>query len=745
MVDMGVRNVEVGLMSKSTPGFESELRVSPGLVIVVLALLGLALVSIGQFQPDPSIRMTVLRFALLFYGASAISWLLGSWRPWAGRWVAVVASIILVVLGGTWVGLSGFLTLLVIPTALAAALIGIPGATITVVGETLLLLLLPKLVAARLEPVTIVTALMATWAMLGIMIAVYRPIHHVAQWSWQYYYHSRDVLEEARNRKSELEQVLEDLTHANRQLALANERITALRLVAEEAQKAKTRFVARVSHEFRTPLNMIIGLVDLMVESPEMYDVTLSPRMRDDLGVVHRNSEHLSNMINDVLDLTRIEADRLVLYKERVDTGKVIDDAAVAVSPLLQSKHLALQISIPEDLPEVYCDRTRIEQVVLNLMSNAARYTEEGEVTVAVAQQDQHVLVSVADTGPGIPQEDVERIFEPFCQGTSEIWRDKGGSGLGLSISKRFVELHGGRMWVESKVGVGTTFTFDLPISAPIAHISRPGHQIRGDWVWHKRRSRSEFSDAHYKPRFVVYDPTGDLHAALARYSEEVEFVDARLLSQATNVLQQGSAHAVVLNVTDADEIWSLVETVKREAPRTPIIGCFVPRRVERAVALGALGHLIKPVTRADLQRAIQATGKPVRRVLVVDDDPDALQLFSQMLHVCDDTVEVITALSGEEALDELRRHPPDLMLLDIVMHGMDGWQVLESMTQDDGVGEVPTYFVSAQDPADQPPTSRFLLATMDEGLPISKFLRCSLEVSKLLLQPEEGLDLAPG
>ena len=501
MVDMGVRNVEVGLMSKSTPGFESELRVSPGLVIVVLALLGLALVSIGQFQPDPSIRMTVLRFALLFYGASAISWLLGSWRPWAGRWVAVVASIILVVLGGTWVGLSGFLTLLVIPTALAAALIGIPGATITVVGETLLLLLLPKLVAARLEPVTIVTALMATWAMLGIMIAVYRPIHHVAQWSWQYYYHSRDVLEEARNRKSELEQVLEDLTHANRQLALTNERITALRLVAEEAQKAKTRFVARVSHEFRTPLNMIIGLVDLMVESPEMYDVTLSPRMRDDLGVVHRNSEHLSNMINDVLDLTRIEADRLVLYKERVDTGKVIDDAAVAVSPLLQSKHLALQISIPEDLPEVYCDRTRIEQVVLNLMSNAARYTEEGEVTVAVAQQDQHVLVSVADTGPGIPQEDVERIFEPFCQGTSEIWRDKGGSGLGLSISKRFVELHGGRMWVESKVGVGTTFTFDLPISAPIAHISRPGHQIRG--TTGQNNCQPFFRAEHKDPRIV--------------------------------------------------------------------------------------------------------------------------------------------------------------------------------------------------------------------------------------------------
>jgi signal transduction histidine kinase/CheY-like chemotaxis protein len=743
-VDMGEKNVGMNLMNKSASGFESELRLSPGPVIVALALLGLVLVSIGQFQSDSSIRMTVLRFALLFYGASAISWLLGSWRPWAGRWVTIVASIILIVLGDTWVGLSGFLTLLVIPTVLAVAMIGIPGAIVTVVGETVLLSLLPRLISARVEPVTVAIALVATWGMLGIMIAVYRPIHHVAQWSWEYYYRARDVLEEARDRKAELEQALEDLTHANRQLALANERITALRLVAEEAQKAKTRFVARVSHEFRTPLNMIIGLVDLMVESPEMYDVTLSPRMRGDLKVVHRNSEHLSNMINDVLDLTRIEADRLVLHKERVDIEKVINSAAEAVSPLLQSKQLALSISVPEDLPKVYCDRTRIEQVILNLMSNAARYTEEGKVAVAVARQGQHILASVTDTGPGIPLEDVERIFEPFCQGTSEIWRDKGGSGLGLSISKQFVELHGGRMWVESVVGAGTTFIFELPISAPIAHISKPGHQIREDWIWHERRSRSKFSDAHYKPRIVICDPTGDLHAALAHYSEEVEFVDTPLLSQVTNVLQQGTVHAVVLNVTDSDGVWSLVEAVKREAPRTPVIGGFVPRRVERAIALGVLGYLIKPVTRSDLMRAIQSTGKSVRRVLVVDDDPDTLQLFSQMLYVCDSTLEVVTALSGKEALGKLRHHPPDLMLIDIVMPGMDGWQVLESITRDDRVGKVPAYFVSAQDPADQPPTSQFLLVVMDEGLPISKFLRCSLEVSKLLLQPEEGLGLAP-
>jgi len=518
-----------------------------------------------------------------------------------------------------------------------------------------------------------------------------------------------------------------------------------LRLIAEEAQKAKTRFVARVSHEFRTPLNMIIGLVDLMVESPEMYDVTLSPRMREDLKTVHRNCEHLADMVNDVLDLTRIEADRMVLHKERVDIRSVMESATDVVRPLLSGKHLALHISVPDDLPEVYCDRTRIEQVILNLMSNAARYTEAGGISVAVAPQNQHVLVSVKDTGPGIPPEDVERIFEPFCQGTSDLWRDKGGSGLGLSISKQFVELHGGRMWVESELGKGTTFTFDLPISAPIAPITRPGHRIREDWIWYQHQSKPNLPESQYNARFVTCDETGNLSAWLKLYTAEVEIVDTRDLDQAIKTLQQTPAHAVLLNAATLESAWPLVQAVTRQVSGTPIIGCSVPPGFERARASGALGHLIKPVTRADLKQALKAAGHPVRRVLVVDDDPSALQLFSSMLHVCDPSLEIVTAPGGQQALDQLRHTSPDLMLLDIVMPEMDGWQVLEAMTRDEEMPKVSTFFVSAQDPSDQPLTSGFLLATMDRGLSLSQLLRCSLEISKLLLQPEGVLDPVPG
>lgn len=300
-------------------------------------------------------------------------------------------------------------------------------------------------------------------------------------------------------------------------------------------------------------------------------------------------------------------------------------------------------------------------------------------------------------------------------------------------------------MWVESELGVGTIFTFELPISPSIAPAGKPGHQIREGWIWRERRSRPSFSDLHYKPRFVVCDRTGSLYESLAHYSDEVEFVNTRDLTQLVKVLQASPARAVMLNVAAGEDIPSLIEMVGRESPGTPIIGCTVPPRVERATSLGALGHLVKPVTRADLKRAIQTIDSPVKRVLVVDDDPDTLELFRNMLYVCDSTLQVMTASSGKEALEQLRDAYPDLMLLDIVMPDMDGWQVLESMTQDEGIPKVSTFLVSAQDLVDQPLRSRFLVAAMDEGLSLSKLFHCLLEISKLLLEPEGALDLAPG
>jgi signal transduction histidine kinase/CheY-like chemotaxis protein len=727
---------------------ESDLRISPKPVLAVLVIVSQVLAWGGEMLPySETVARQAVKLFLVVLALSASSWLLFEIKPAAGRWSTVVTSTIAIFLVSAWLGVPQALALLAVSTALAAVLIGLPGAMAVALAQTLLLGLLLGYPLIPLELSTIVVSTAATWAMLGVMYAAYGPLHQRAAWMQEYYQHTYRIVEESRNRKAELVQALEGMANANRQLALASERATALRTIAEEAQRAKTVFVASVSHEFRTPLNMIVGLVELMVETPEIYAVMLSPKMRRDLETVHRNCERLSKMIDDILNLTRIETGRLALHREHVELKDIIDSSAAVVRPLLEQKGLSLQVALSDDLPQLYCDRTRIEQVLLNLLSNAARFTQEGGITVKATQQDGQICICVSDTGPGISPEDAERVFEPFWQGSDQLWRDKGGSGLGLSISRRFVELHGGRMWLESELGIGTSFFFALPTSPPVGHRTRPGHMIREDWVWREHAfeaSRVASTDQLVRSRLVIYDAPGTLYPQLVRYSDEVEFVVAQDADQVVREVLACPAHAVLMNATAPEDLVSVVDTIRRRASDTPIIGCSVPPQVEHATQAGALGYLIKPVSRAELQEALRAVDGPIGRVLLVDDDRDVLRLFSQMLHVCDSALEIVTASSGREALERLRSSPPDLMLLDVVMPDISGWQLLGTIDRDEGIARVPTFFVSAQDPGDEPPISEYLLAAMDGGLSPSKLLRCSLGISELLLQPEEGLDLGP-
>jgi signal transduction histidine kinase/CheY-like chemotaxis protein len=724
-------------MNSSTAGFNPDLHISPKIVIAALLALGWVLGFLSEFLSEPT-RVTGL--AMLAAALSVIAWALEDRNTLVGRWFTVVASAVLILLAYGWLYLPGALAWLAVPTLLAAALMGLPAATGTALGEMALLLLLPLLgrrfgiVSADWEVVGV--TLGAIWATLGVMFAIYHPIQQAIGHSSTYFERARELL----NHKAELEQALTDLANANRQLALAGERMAVLRTIAEEAQKAKTMFVAKVSHEFRTPLNMIIGLVSLMVDTPEMYDVVLPPEMSSDLEVVHRNCVHLTNMINDVLSLTQMEAGRLVLHRERVDLRQLVDSAVTAVHPLVEKKGLFLHVEIPDDLLQVYCDATRIQQVILNLVSNAARFTIEGGITVRVQHEDQRVMVSVTDTGPGIPAEDADMIFEPFCQGSGDIWRDKGGTGLGLSISKQFVQLHGGRMWLESEVGIGSSFLFELPVSPPVRHAARPGYQIREDWVWRERAfrtGRAGVADELAKPRLVVCDESGALYPQFVSYADQIEFVETRDLAQAAEALCQCPAHALVLNTTAPDALWSQVERMRSQIPDTPIVGCSVPQSMAHAVEAGAAGYLTKPVTRAQLEGAILSLGKPVKQVLVVDDDPDVLRLFTRMLHVYDDALSVATASNGEQAVEAVRSDPPDVVLLDVIMPGMDGWQVLKRLRGDEGTAGIPVLFVSAQDVVERPSESQLLAVALGEGLSINQLLRCSVVLPELLLAPE--------
>jgi signal transduction histidine kinase len=234
----------------------------------------------------------------------------------------------------------------------------------------------------------------------------------------------------------------------------------------EIESKHKSQFLANMSHELRTPLNAILGYNQLILNN--IYGET-SSRLRAVLTRVQINGRHLLTLINDVLDLSRIEAGQLTLSLADYSMKQVVQSAGTAVEPLVNEKKLALKLEVPPDLPPGYGDERRLTQVLLNLMSNAVKFTDAGEVAVRVVAADGSFLVSVRDTGPGIRPDDQVRIFEEFQQADASTTKKKGGTGLGLSIAKHIVEMHGGRIWVESAVGSGATFSFTVPIRVQAA------------------------------------------------------------------------------------------------------------------------------------------------------------------------------------------------------------------------------------------------------------------------------------
>jgi signal transduction histidine kinase/CheY-like chemotaxis protein len=727
-------------MDNAVSGYQDELRISPRVSLPFLALAGLVFVFGSDGGIGTPVRLPVVLFGILLHVACVIAWREENRLPELCRWLALAGWVAAVVMGSVWLFDAQFLLLLFIPTILAAIFIGIRAATLTAVGGTVIILGLPLLTGAGLSADSTLTALLANWAGLGIMYLVRYPIAQLAHWVWLYAQRAEAALEETRDRKVELEQTLGDLAHANRQLTLTNERLAAMRQIAEEAQKNKAMFVARVSHEFRTPLNMIIGLVDLLTDTPEVYGDDLPPALFEDLQIVHRNCEHLSGMINDVLDLSQAEAGRLALQKERVNLADLIYGALSVVSVLVQKKNLAVQVNVPPDLPEVYCDRTRIRQVIVNLVSNAVRFTDRGSISVTALQEGQEVVISVADTGPGIAPDAAATIFEPFSVNTNSLRRERSGNGLGLSISKQFIELHDGRIWLETAVDAGATFSFSLPVSPPLPPLAPAGRWIREDWLYMERSPRSALArpaNGPPKPRMVVCDETGGLLAVLTHYADQIEFVPVQDLAEVCQALRDCPAHIVAFNALSASRVLQLLESARAQISDTPVVGYALPPPKQYAQQAGASDYLIKPVTRAVLETALQKVDRPIHRVLVVDDDPDVARLLTRLLHARDPQMAIGTAANGADALRSLRDQPPDLMLLDIIMPDMEGWEVLEQKKQDETLRDVPVILISAQDPAEQPIVSKVLVSTMGGGLPLSKLLDCSLEFSAALLKPD--------
>jgi len=499
-------------------------------------------------------------------------------------------------------------------------------------------------------------------------------------WMRNSYTRASALLEQLRDERASLASTLKMLEDAYVRIEKMNYALIEAQSAAEVARRAKAEFAANVSHELRTPINVIIGFSETMANAPETYaGVTWSPELVADIEQIYQSSRHLAALIDDVLDLSALDARKLGLTFAETEIRTVIDDAVAVVNNLYRAKNLALQIDVPPDLPRARMDAVRIRQVLINLLTNASRFTHQGGVTITVRQIDDVLRIAVADTGIGIAPENVSKVFEDFGQVDGSTTRQHEGTGLGVPLSKRLVELHGGQMWLESRVGIGSTFYFTLPIAPSTMRLERVGSY--------------RVPPTGYRKALLVVEPDPLLLRHLRRQLSGYDLIEVGERAELPALAQQHQPVALLVDSMEREE-WQTV------APRDlPIIFVALPGSLQSAQALGIANFLLKPVSREELLDAIAALAQPIRQVLVVDDDPQLVDLFSRMLQSAGEAYHPIRAFGGKDALERLRNQAVDLVLLDLLMPEVDGLAVLRAMKAEPALAAIPVIVISAMYP----------------------------------------------
>ena len=491
---------------------------------------------------------------------------------------------------------------------------------------------------------------------------------------------------------------------ANLGVALENARLyqsaieTAERLA--EVDRLKSQFLANMSHELRTPLNSIIGFSRVILKG---IDGPLTDMQRTDLQTVYESGQHLLNLINDILDISKIEAGKMEIVFEEVNLQEIIKGVMSTAIGLVKDKPIELQHSVPPDLPVIRADGRRVRQVLLNLVSNAAKFTEQGFIRVEAMTAGDEVIVSVADSGIGIPPEKQKSIFEPFTQVDASSTRRAGGTGLGLSICKSFVELHGGRIWVESTVGVGSTFYFALPVQGP------PPVEGRGpvEGVAVPAEKAEEPVKGSDKIVLCVEDDEGVI-TLFRRYLSKQGYQVVGL-TDSTRVVEEARRlrpYAITLDVMMPDKDgWQVIQELKADpdTQHIPVIICSIVAEKGRGMSLGAADYLVKPILEQDLIAALDRLDREAgrHRVLVVDDQAEDRLLLRRLIE-SQEGYEVIEAGGGQEAITLVKEALPHIIVLDLMMPEMDGFAVLEAVKRDEATRAIPIIVVTAKELTDE-------------------------------------------
>ena len=386
-----------------------------------------------------------------------------------------------------------------------------------------------------------------------------------------------------------------------------------------EVDRLKSQFLANMSHELRTPLNSIIGFARVILKG---IDGPITELQQQDLTAIFNSGQHLLGLINDILDLSRIEAGKMDLTFDEVNMKDLIASVMSTAAGLVKDKPVELKSDVDADLPLVRADAMRIRQVLINFMSNASKFTDEGEIIVKASLEElskgqQAVMVSVTDTGPGITQEDQAKLFQPFSQVDASLTRKVGGSGLGLSICHHLIQMHNGQIGVHSAAGKGSTFYFTIPI-------------VQG---------KVQVEGLDNERVILAIDDDPQIISLYERYLQPKGFqvIGLNNPAKAKERAEELKPFAITLDIMmPGYDGWQVLTDLK-SSPETrdiPVVVCSIVEDEDKGFSLGAADYLVKPVLEDDLLASLDRLNGDgsIREVLIIDDDPNDLRLLGKMI-----------------------------------------------------------------------------------------------------------------
>ncbi len=483
------------------------------------------------------------------------------------------------------------------------------------------------------------------------------------------------------------------------------------RRLAEEANRLKSRFLSTVSHELHTPLALIVGLSNMLLQEgeqsrPETY--------WQDLKRIHASAQHLDGLIRDVLDLAQCEMEQLKLMHEPLDLAEVLETVVALGEQIAIDKGLGWRAEIPDKLPKTYGDRIRLRQVALNLVNNAVKFTARGRVILRVLADAQTITVEISDTGLGIPRAEQDVIFDEFRQSERTTARGYGGLGLGLSVCKRLVEMHGGNIGVRSlgKEGAGSTFFFTLPVMAELSTLRV------SETVAPEQRIvilTEQAGGGNSLRQYLVHQ---GFEAQVLSFDRTTDWSARWLVSPpGAVILERGMA---------SSQGWEFLK-VLRENPLTQHIPVLIYSLEEErdSGSLLDLDFLTKPMSMVELAPALERQGlKAVERqgrkaILIVDDEPSVLEMHARIVQTWSPDCQVWKARNGREAVELIHGKQPNLVLLDLMMPELDGFGVLEMMRHDEMSRDIPVIVLTGQvlTQADMARLNRGVTNVLNKGL----------------------------